>query len=85
MGHWLDLPVVICVPSGMHRSTISLIESEGARVSQSTGNYDQAVVEAQAAANIDGGILVQDFAFGDYTDIPQVSQNTATRIAEWSS
>ena len=74
MGHWLGLPVVICVPSGMHQSTISLIESEGARVSQSTGNYDQAVLEAQAAANKDGGILIQDFAFGDYTDIPQVSQ-----------
>lgn len=74
MGHWLGLPVVICVPSGMYRSTISLIESEGARVSQSTGNYDQAVLEAEAAANTDGGILVQDFAFGDYTDIPQVSQ-----------
>jgi diaminopropionate ammonia-lyase family len=73
MGHWLDIPVAICVPSGMHRSTIGLIESEGARVCQSTGNYDQAVFEAQAAANTDGGILVQDFAFGDYTDIPQVS------------
>jgi diaminopropionate ammonia-lyase family len=75
MGHWLDLPVVICVPLGMHKSTISLIESEGARVCQSTGNYDQAVLEAQVAADTDGGILIQDFAFGDYTDIPQVSSN----------
>ena len=73
MGHWLDLPVVIRVPSGMHQSTINLIESEGARVHQSTGNYDQAVLEAQVAAKTDGGILIQDFAFGDYTDIPQVS------------
>jgi diaminopropionate ammonia-lyase family len=79
MGHWLGLPVVICVPSGMHRSTISLIESEGAHVCQSTGNYDQAVLEAQAAANTDGGILIQDFAFGDYTDIPQVSSNLDIR------
>jgi diaminopropionate ammonia-lyase family len=85
MGHWLDLPVLICVPSGMHRSTISLIESEGACVCQSTGNYDQAVLEAQAAANTDGGILIQDFAFGDYTDIPQVSHNCITGIAECSS
>lgn len=75
MGHWLGLPVVIRVPSGMHQSTIGLIESEGARVCQSTGNYDQAVLEAQAAANTKGGILIQDFAFGDYTDIPQVSSN----------
>jgi diaminopropionate ammonia-lyase family len=74
MGHWLGLPVVICVPSGMQQSTISLIESEGARVSQSTGNYDQAVLEAQAAAKTNDGILIQDFAFGNYTSIPQVSQ-----------
>jgi threonine dehydratase len=73
MGYWLDLPVVIYVPAGMHQSTIDLIESEGARVSRSTGNYDQAVLEAQAAADRDGGILVQDFAFGDYVEIPQVS------------
>lgn len=82
MGHWLGLTVVICVPSGMHRSTISLIESEGAHVSQSTGNYDQAVLEAQAAANTDGGILIQDFAFGDYIDIPQVSKNGIMETAE---
>ena len=74
MGHWLDLPVVIRVPSGMHQYTINLIESEGARVCQSTGSYDQAVLEAQAAASTDGGILIQDFAFGDYTDVPQVSR-----------
>jgi diaminopropionate ammonia-lyase family len=72
MGHWLDLPVVICVPVGMHQSTINFIESEGARVCQSAGNYDQAVLEAQSASNTDSGIFIQDFAFGDYTDIPQV-------------
>jgi len=72
MGHWLDLSVVIRVPAGMHQSTINFIESEGARVCQSAGNYDQAVLEAQAASNTDGGIFIQDFAFGDYTDIPQV-------------
>lgn len=83
MGHWLDVPAVIRVPSGMHRSTIDLIESEGARVCQSAGSYDQAVLEAQAAADTGGGILIQDFAFGDYTDIPQVSQNWKVDIAEY--
>jgi diaminopropionate ammonia-lyase family len=73
MGYWLGLPVAIYVPAGIHQSTIDLIESEGARVSRSTGNYDQAVLEAQAAADREDGILVQDFAFGDYVDIPQVS------------
>lgn len=73
MGYWLDLPVEVWVPAGMHQSTIDLIVSEGARVNVSVGNYDQAVLEAQTVANKDGGILVQDFAFGDYVDIPQVS------------
>lgn len=85
MGHWLDVPVVICVPAGMPRSTIDFIESEGARVSQSTGNYDQAVLEAQSAAATEGGILIQDFAFGDYTDIPQVSQFLVLTQDECSS
>jgi hypothetical protein len=31
------------------------------------------VLEAQAAADREDGILVQDFAFGDYVEIPQVS------------
>jgi diaminopropionate ammonia-lyase family len=79
MGYWLGLPVAIYVPAGMHRSTISLIESEGARMSRSTGNYDQSVLEAQAAADREDGILVQDFAFGDYVDIPQVSE-----VPDWN-
>jgi diaminopropionate ammonia-lyase family len=74
MGYWLDLPVAIYVPAGMHQSTVDLVESEGARVSRSTGNYDQAVLEAQAAADRENGVLVQDFAFGDYVEIPQVSR-----------
>jgi hypothetical protein len=73
IGCWLGIPVVIHVPAGMCRSTIGFIESEGAHVCVSTGNYDQAVLEAQAAAEKAGGILVQDFAFGEYVDIPQVS------------
>lgn len=85
MGYWLDLPVLIHVPSGMHQSTINLIESEGAHVRQSSGNYDQAVFEAQAAAKTESGILIQDFAFGDYTDIPQVSAFRVTTTNEYSS
>lgn len=78
MGHWLGLPVEIHVPSGMHASTIDFIESEGATVVRSKGSYDDAVLETQAASKKEVGILVQDFAFGDYEDIPQVSQNTCT-------
>jgi diaminopropionate ammonia-lyase family len=73
MGHWLGLRVEIHVPALMNNSTIHLIESEGAIVVRSTGTYDDAVLEAQTASNRHGGLLIQDFAFGDYEDIPQVS------------
>ena len=72
VGHWLALPVEIHVPSGMHETTIQLIESEGARVIKSTGSYDDAVLEAQASSREKDGILIQDFAFNDYQEIPQV-------------
>jgi diaminopropionate ammonia-lyase family len=73
MGHWLGLKVEIHVPTGMNASTIRFIESEGAIVVRSTGTYDDAVLEAQTASNRQGGLLIQDFAFGDYEDVPQVS------------
>jgi threonine dehydratase len=57
----------------MNASTIQFIESEGAMVVRSTGTYDDAVLEAQTASERQGGILIQDFAFGDYEDVPQVS------------
>jgi len=73
MGYWLGLRVEIYVPAVMNASTVRLIESEGAIVIRSTGTYDDAVLEAQAASNRPGGLLIQDFAFGGYEDIPQVS------------
>lgn len=72
MGAWLGLSVEIHVPAGMHQTTIGFIESEGAGVVKSSGDYDTAVLDAQAASQKEGGILVQDFAFGDYVDVPQV-------------
>ncbi|KAK4612245.1 hypothetical protein CLAFUW4_13469 [Fulvia fulva] len=55
----------------MHTATIDLIKLEGAHVIVSQGNYDQAVDETWKLANLDGGLLIQDFAFGDYKEIPQ--------------
>lgn len=72
VGQWLGLPVEIRVPSGMHETTIQLIESEGARVVRSTGSYDDAVFEAQTSSRQQDSLLIQDFAFGDYQKIPQV-------------
>jgi threonine dehydratase len=75
MGLILSIPVVVHVPSVMHKATIKSIQEEGsAKVIVSTGNYDDAVLEAQhAAKQTPGGILVQDFAFDGYEDIPTAS------------
>lgn len=78
MGYWLGLPVEIHVPAGMHAATIQLIESEGANVVVSKGNYDDSILEAQAACRTEGGMLIQDFAFGDYQEIPQVCDLIST-------
>ncbi|KAJ2997905.1 hypothetical protein NUW58_g509 [Xylaria curta] len=71
MGSILSVPTEIWVPANMHSSTIELIRSEGAKVVVSEGDYDTAVLEAKKSADQQGGILVQDFAFQDYKDIPK--------------
>ncbi|KAI1736829.1 tryptophan synthase beta subunit-like PLP-dependent enzyme [Xylaria scruposa] len=83
MGAILSIPTEIRVPAGMHPSTIELIRSEAAEVVISSGDYDTAVLEAQKSAETRGGILVQDFAFKDYKDIPQwIVDGYATMMLE---
>ena len=69
----LGVPVEIHVPAGIHASTVEKIEAEGAKVIISTKDYDETVMIAHRAAQDSGGILVQDFAFDRYDEIPQVS------------
>ncbi|KAL7941850.1 pyridoxal-phosphate dependent enzyme domain-containing protein [Trichoderma barbatum] len=72
MASILGVASHIYVPVSMHSSTIDLIKSEGARVVVSDGFYDAAVVDARvAAAQDDTAIVVQDYASGDYVQIPQ--------------
>ncbi|UKZ93319.1 uncharacterized protein TrAFT101_008238 [Trichoderma asperellum] len=72
MASILGVPAQIHVPRCMHNATIELIKSEGARVVVSDGFYDKAVVDArEAAAQDDTAVVVQDFASGDYLQIPQ--------------
>ncbi|KAI0193382.1 tryptophan synthase beta subunit-like PLP-dependent enzyme [Xylaria flabelliformis] len=83
MGAILSIPTAIRVPAGMHPSTIELIRSEAAEVVISSGDYDTAVLEAQKSAETEGGILVQDLAFGNYKDIPQwIVDGYATMMLE---
>lgn len=77
MGSMLSIPVEIHVPPTMYATTRELIESEGATVVISTKSYDDAVIEAEAAAKSEGGIFIQDSGIEGYEDIPQVRTRTA--------
>ncbi|RDL37492.1 Uncharacterized protein BP5553_04925 [Venustampulla echinocandica] len=71
MGAILAVPVEIHVPADMRAETIAFIKGEGAAVIVSKGQYDDAMMEAQAASQQNKGILVQDVAFDGNEDIPK--------------
>ncbi|RGP79057.1 diaminopropionate ammonia-lyase [Fusarium longipes] len=71
MGSIFGIATEIHVPASMHKSTIKLIESEGAKVIVSKGRYEDAMAEAEFASKHDKGIMVQDTAFGSYQTVPQ--------------
>ena len=78
MGSILGVPAEIHIPKHLHQATVEFIVSEGAEIVRSTGIYDDAIASATEAARIEpNGILVQDFAFDEYMDIPKVSLNDA--------
>lgn len=83
MGAIFGIGAEIHVPSTMHPSTVKLIQSEGAAVIISKGSYDDAVLEVEAASKHDKGILVQDHAFGDYQDVPQVSSCPSVKTSKF--
>lgn len=63
----------IFVPAYLDLSTIDNIKSEGAGVVLVEGDYDQAVQEARRRAErTEGAFWIQDTAFADYEEIPQV-------------
>jgi threonine dehydratase len=73
MGSLLGVPAEIHVPSDMPPETIRRLEEEGAKVVVNAGTYDDAMDTAREACRASGGLLVQDYSFDDYKDIPQVS------------
>lgn len=79
MASILGVTSQIHVPVSMHSGTIDLIKSEGAHVVVSDGFYDAAVVDARVAATQDEtAIVVQDYASGDYVQIPQACEPALT-------
>lgn len=60
----------IYTPRGVSARAIAAIESEGAKVVQIEGVYDEAVAAASRAAEEQGWDLVQDTAWEGYEEVP---------------
>ncbi|WP_405738398.1 pyridoxal-phosphate dependent enzyme [Streptomyces sp. NBC_00028] len=73
----------VFVPRGVPARAVAAIAAEGARVSEVTGPYDEAVRRAAEAADRPGSILVQDTAWPGYEEIPGwIVEGYATLCAE---
>lgn len=72
MGKYLGITAKIFVPEFMIEETRARIRSEGAQVIVCKGGYDESVVETKKEAE-KGGILVMDFGWPGFEEIPQVS------------
>lgn len=84
MGSILSVPAEIHIPKSLHQATADLIAGEGAELVRSAGTYDESMAAAdEAARNDPNGVLVQDFAFDGYEDVPEVSPQK--ELSEFSS
>lgn len=72
MASLLSVPSEVHVPHDMHGATRAALEAEGARVVVCDGTYDDALDAARLAAARGGGLLIQDFSFDGYEDVPKV-------------
>jgi diaminopropionate ammonia-lyase len=75
----------VVVPDGVHPAAVRAIADEGATVAAVAGSYDDAVAEAAryAAADPDGGVLVQDTGWEGYEDVPRwIVDGYSTLFAE---
>lgn len=66
LGQWAS----VFVPNGVHPAAVAAIAAEGAEVTHVTGDYDEAVRQAAAAADGPGAVLIQDTAWPGYEQIP---------------
>lgn len=80
MGSIFGAPVRIFVPAGMHPTTIEMIASEEATVTQTKGSYDGAVLTAFKTSQMDDGNLIQDTVFEHYEETPQRTVDGYTTI-----
>ncbi len=60
----------VLVPDGVHPAAVAAIAAEDAEVTRVTGDYDEAVRQAAAAAAGPATLLIQDTAWPGYEQIP---------------
>ena len=60
----------VLVPDGVHPAAVAAIAAEGAEVTHVTGDYDEAIRQAAAAATGSVAVLIQDTAGPGYEQIP---------------
>jgi acetylornithine deacetylase/succinyl-diaminopimelate desuccinylase family protein/diaminopropionate ammonia-lyase family len=83
MGAILGVETEVFVPGNMYESTKKLIATEGAIVTQVSGNYDDAVQAALIQSQKTLGLFIQDTAFEGYEDIPNwIVEGYATMLLE---
>ena len=82
MAAILGIEATILVPEWLDLPTRAHISNEGARVEVFAGDYNGTVGAASSRAKDCGGLLVQDQAFEDYVQIPQVWDASIGRIFE---
>ena len=84
MARLTGVPARVFVPAVIQPPVIAAIESEGARVTQVAGDYDEAVAAAaEWARGHPGAELVQDTAWPDYRRVPAwIAEGYSTLFAE---
>ena len=83
MAHWLGWPAEVYLPAGSAAARLEGIRSEGARVIEVYGTYDEAVTRAARAAEAPGALLLQDHGWEGYEQVPAwVAEGYETIFAE---
>lgn len=80
MATLLGIKAHIYVPEWLDQPTKTSIASAGAEVFSDSRNYDDAILTAAKRARECGGLLIQDYAFGEYTEIAQVCHDSLINI-----
>ncbi len=83
VARWLDWPAEVYLPRGSAPARLEGIRSEGARVIEVDGTYDETVARAAEAGEAADALLIQDHGWPGYEEIPAwVAEGYETIFAE---